>query len=328
MFHGPLPHRNADDAMERRSPLKTLGALLVLGAVVVGLVEWLSAQEKTRQHPNPAAVMWLPFSAGVGARCIQGPGGVVSHDKIAAWDWVVAEGSRFVAAHAGRVVQVVDNRSLRGKNAFNNANRVIIDHGDGRYASYLHHQEHSALVRPMDLVSVGTALATVGDTGTTSPHLHLDVRGPSWNVMHDVAFHTADLPNQQVSCRLNNYVYRSVTGQVPLSPAFKDSLIQGGEFAINDITLQPGHPAFLLTADEERSYTGRVEGPAASVDFFLWQDGTTSEFHAQATPAADGSFVLRVRIPPSSRGARWYRITPTLEDGSRPSGGTLPAWVR
>ena len=55
-------------------------------------------------------------------------------------------------------------------------NHVVLDLGDGRFASYAHLQKNSIKVRPGDQVKKGAVLGKLGNTGNTSaPHLHFHI---------------------------------------------------------------------------------------------------------------------------------------------------------
>ena len=56
------------------------------------------------------------------------------------------------------------------------ANRVIIEHADGKRSSYLHLKKNSILVTVGDVVVCGEPIALVGSSGNSSaPHLHFTV---------------------------------------------------------------------------------------------------------------------------------------------------------
>lgn len=56
-------------------------------------------------------------------------------------------------------------------------NFLVIDHGDGTFATYWHLKQNGVLVSPGQAVDQGDAIATSGNTGNSStPHLHFDVR--------------------------------------------------------------------------------------------------------------------------------------------------------
>lgn len=58
----------------------------------------------------------------------------------------------------------------------NDGNYIIIDHGDGTFAEYMHLERNSSLVRLGQRVTAGTPIGLSGMTGyATAPHLHFDV---------------------------------------------------------------------------------------------------------------------------------------------------------
>ena len=55
-------------------------------------------------------------------------------------------------------------------------NHVVLDIGDGRFATYAHLQAGSVTVKPGDRVTHGQHIANAGSSGTTGgPHLHFQV---------------------------------------------------------------------------------------------------------------------------------------------------------
>ena len=58
-------------------------------------------------------------------------------------------------------------------------NRVVLDLGGGKFASYMHLQPRSIRVKVGDSVRVGDVLAVVGNSGAPAPHLHFQMNdGP------------------------------------------------------------------------------------------------------------------------------------------------------
>jgi hypothetical protein len=58
-------------------------------------------------------------------------------------------------------------------------NRVVLDLGGGKFASYMHLQPRSIRVKVGESVLVGDVLALVGNSGAPAPHLHFQVNdGP------------------------------------------------------------------------------------------------------------------------------------------------------
>jgi murein DD-endopeptidase MepM/ murein hydrolase activator NlpD len=60
-------------------------------------------------------------------------------------------------------------------------NLVVVDHGDGTFAQYMHLTENGALVSIGATVSRGDTLGHSGATGLAGyPHLHFVVSGGDW----------------------------------------------------------------------------------------------------------------------------------------------------
>ncbi len=304
--------------------------LLGVGAILAHDVwKWITARAEQRER----LVVWLPFAAAERARCAQGAMGAFTHGGIFAWDFELPEGRAVVAAAEGRVIRVIDDRSRTGLNNFDDSNQVFVDHGGGLFATYLHHRTGSARVVPGQRVAAGAQLAEVGAVGTTGPHIHFDLRGPSWHQTHDLRFRAAAGAAVEVA-QGGTYVSATASPE-PRSTTFHDSRIAGDEFEANGIRLVVGRRAggvvplaFLMHADRTVTYRGRVGKDVQRVYFFLWRDGQPSEYVAEAWLYENGHFELPVRIPPSSRGTRWYRITTQDASGRLADVATLPVLVQ
>ena len=293
---------------------------IALVAVVAGLhpvfLEGQTSQPLT---------LWLPYESGSSARCGQGAMSSGTHRDLHAWDFVLAEGEPVVAAAPGRVIRVTDSRRTTGSNDFDLANHIFVDIGDGRFVTYTHHKAGTARVRPGDVVAAGTRLADVGRTGTIQPHIHFDVRGPTWYESHPARFRVSSEGVVQV---VAGRTYRSVTPMARRA-RFDDSVLEGDEFRANGVELEPGRPMFRIPLDEEVVFRGRVLEEATRVWFQVWRDGSrTSDYQVSTVPEEDGSFSLSVKIPAAARAATWYHIMITPKDGSAPSTATLPLMVR
>jgi hypothetical protein len=269
---------------------------------------------------------WLPFGNGLRATCIQGANSTGTHRGVFAWDFMLDEGRPVVAAQAGRVIQVIDDRVKTGFNSFEESNRIVIDHGGGVLTSYLHHRTASARVAPGQLVAAGTHLADVGKVGTYVPHICFSVRGPSYEETHDVRFQ--DGGRQPVEIREGRrYTSTTPRPEAPLR-RFTDSILHGEEFRAAGVWLRGGRlRAYVLAADSPLAIEGEVTRDARTVGFYLWRDGQRSEYVATAVPDSRGRFRLAIRIPAASRGARWYRIAVQEPTGRILDGATLPALV-
>jgi hypothetical protein len=126
----------------------------------------------------------LPWHAGTSMSLTQDCNDSCCSDHIGtdkyAWDFGNGAGFAVVAARGGTVTHVKIN-STTGcgtSSCANNANFIVIDHGDGTQATYLHLQGGTldAAVTCGAHVNQGQRLATAGTTGwSTGIHLHYEV---------------------------------------------------------------------------------------------------------------------------------------------------------
>lgn len=127
-----------------------------------------------------APVHRLPFPAGVLTRVTQGFHGAETHDAAQAFavDFLCEEGDPVVASHSGKVWAVKEdsNHGCADAACQNDANYVILDHGDGSYTHYHHLRYLGALVKPGDNVCAGQIIGLCGNTGYSGgPHLHFEL---------------------------------------------------------------------------------------------------------------------------------------------------------
>ena len=128
----------------------------------------------------------LPFPDGAAYRMNLGncassfhsPG---SPDRYA-YDFGMPIGTLITAARAGRVVHVVES----GEDGGHPNNLVVVDHGDGTFAQYMHLTQSGADVSVGDDVAQGDAIGRSGATGLAGyPHLHFIVTSEAWPYPYD-----------------------------------------------------------------------------------------------------------------------------------------------
>lgn len=122
-----------------------------------------------------------PWACEATYPCTQGNGGATSHTGFAqyAWDFGMPLGTEIKAAHAGTVALIrMDSQSGGCSQAYaNDANYIVIDHGDGTTGLYLHVEANSSPFGLGDAVEAGDTIARVGQTGwTCGAHLHFQVQ--------------------------------------------------------------------------------------------------------------------------------------------------------
>jgi MYXO-CTERM domain-containing protein len=126
-------------------------------------------------------VLELPWPCGQTFSCSQSNGGQTSHTGLAqyAWDFGMPLGTDILAARGGTILLLKMNSVAGGcSNLYaNDANYVLIDHGDGTAGLYLHVEGNSSDFQLGDPVEAGDVIARVGQTGwTCGPHLHFQVQ--------------------------------------------------------------------------------------------------------------------------------------------------------
>ncbi|HDZ54526.1 hypothetical protein LCGC14_0102600 [marine sediment metagenome] len=151
----------------------------------------------------------LPYPAGKEYTVRQGNFGSFSHGKqhfrgygIYAFDFTLTDGDPMVASRAGTVFAVKDNSNTGGcdESSIGHVNYVIIDHGDGTSALYLHLQYNSVTVKEGELIEQGQEIARADSTGyVCGAHLHFQVQETPQDKWHwytqsiQISFSDADV---------------------------------------------------------------------------------------------------------------------------------------
>jgi murein DD-endopeptidase MepM/ murein hydrolase activator NlpD len=135
----------------------------------------------TPPTPKGPRIYKLPFPGGLSFDVCQGNNHVGgTHTGLAAyaWDFCMPTGTAVTAARGGtvRAVRQGSNTGGWGAQFADDANFVVIDHGDGTSGLYMHLMFNGARVKVGDQIQTGQLLAYSGNTGWTSaPHLHFMV---------------------------------------------------------------------------------------------------------------------------------------------------------
>lgn len=136
------------------------------------------------KQPDAAFKYRLPFRHGTKHKVGQGYFGTFSHSTQYgefALDFDMKEGTPVLAARAGVVVETKQDGTLHGLTSdyAKHGNYVLILHGDGTFARYLHLRYGGVTVAVGDHVRAGQEIGYSGNTGWTSgPHLHFQVSAP------------------------------------------------------------------------------------------------------------------------------------------------------
>jgi murein DD-endopeptidase MepM/ murein hydrolase activator NlpD len=135
--------------------------------------------------PDAKAVYLLPYLPDERHVLIQGYFGRFSHyagsGNEYAYDWAMPVGTTVCAAREGVVVGVRQDSDAGGAYPvfLSCANYVVIRHGDGTYAEYVHLKKNGVQVALGATVQAGQPIGLSGNTGfTAQPHLHFAVYRP------------------------------------------------------------------------------------------------------------------------------------------------------
>jgi murein DD-endopeptidase MepM/ murein hydrolase activator NlpD len=119
----------------------------------------------------------LPFPVGIEYKCVQGYVGRTYHVGVFIYglDFDMPMRSTITAAREGLVIFVEQSNSDQD-DGVENANVVVVEHGDGTYGRYVHITRDGALVKVGQRVTQGTPIGLSGSSGDPwNPHLHFDV---------------------------------------------------------------------------------------------------------------------------------------------------------
>ncbi len=152
----------------------------------------------------PPAVYHLPFPGNVVWMVIQGIHSGRSHEGRAAfaWDFRMPTGSPIAAARAGSVwmIRQDNTQNCRDLSCPEWNNYIVIDHGDGTSAAYLHGPKDGARVRLGQRVEQGQFIGLSDNTGQTGgPHLHFQVQynNPSQYLSQSFLIGFPEVPDKQ-----------------------------------------------------------------------------------------------------------------------------------
>ena len=284
--------------------------------------------------PAPPGYL-LPWAGGEIHTVTQGEQTTLTHNGYAAYafDFDLTYDT-VVAARGGRVALVRMDSNIGGCSpAFSgDANYIVIDHGDGTSALYLHLAQNGVFVKPGDLVWQGQIIGISGETGLTcsginanpGPHLHFQVeltqQGHYFTQSLPIAFDDiADnngVPQEGHSYISGNYghgnqhpvtltLHHDVRPFAPIAAPANPALIEGLTIAVPPLIGAP--PAPVPNPTES--------APATATDTAATATLTPRPTHTPTrTPTAD----------PSSTPVPTDTPTPTPSDTPTPTATDTP----
>lgn len=260
----------------------------------------------------------LPFRDGYVTRVMQGYHGYISHkeDLAYSFDFRCKDGTPITASKGGRVwaVREDSDRGCNDPSCVDDANYIIIDHGDGTYSEYYHLRQMGAIVEVGERVCQGQVIGLCGSTGYSSgPHLHF--------ALTDVTRHTVPVRFREAYDRGYGYpvpetTYRSDNERESVCPDVSYSTLGEDAFAHHGITLKKELPIVVTEPDEKIEVAGRYYGQHPNVAVHrktIEGDSWTDE----CIPVdEDGDFRAKMTWP-SERfpdGPYWFMITGADKD--------------
>src|SRR5579883_1919691 len=153
------------------APAPAAGSLAIFGAT--------APAPETESTPRGPRIYKLPYPAGFTFTMCQGnnQGSHTENGKYA-WDFCMPIGTPVVASRAGTVKMIRQDFTEHGVGpAFADKNNfVVVDHGDGTSALYMHLMHMGVKVSVGQHVDTGQLLAYSGNTGWSGgPHTHFMV---------------------------------------------------------------------------------------------------------------------------------------------------------
>ena len=125
-------------------------------------------------------VLELPWPCGQTVMCTQGHGGFSHNDgSYYAWDFDLNVGEEVWAAASGSVshIRMSGSTGCCDPSCSWDANYVVVNHGDGTEAMYMHLQQWSSSLSVGDWVDTGDLVGRIGLTGyVCGDHLHFAVQ--------------------------------------------------------------------------------------------------------------------------------------------------------
>ena len=276
----------------------------------------LGPQGKCRSQQAP--VHHIPFREGFKTKVMQGFHGYLSHKEDLAYsiDYGCKEGTPITASKGGRVwaIREDSDKGCPDPSCIEDANYVVIDHGDGTYSEYYHLRQLGAIVEPGEQVCAGQVIGLCGNTGYSSgPHLHFAVTDAS---RHTVPVRVREAHERGFGFVVPETVYtsqnelRAQCGPTTFSKLPRDAFTHHGVVMDNKLPAVVDDPAKSFAV--EGTYHG--DHPNVAIHRKLIDGGSWVD---ECVPVdEDGEFSARIKWPRErfKEGTYWFMITGADKD--------------
>lgn len=266
----------------------------------------------------------LPFRVGTEVRVTQGFHGYTSHREDLAYsvDMACEEGTPVVASRAG-VVWAVEKESNQGcaeRSCVEQANYVVLDHGDGTFSQYFHLRHKGVVVEPGEQVCRGQVIGLCGNTGFSSgPHLHFAVLNTQRATI-PVTF--VEGPDETGGVLLPRQTYLSENKRETNCGGVEYSALGRDAFAHQGIQLRRQVPTVVKVGDSmSMVFEGRYGGNQPYVALHRREVGTDKWVEECVEVGEDGRFAFIADWPVGRFGAGYYFLMLTgADEGCRAAG--------
>jgi hypothetical protein len=277
-------------------------------------------------HCEAADIVWVwaPFPSGFASRIYQGANGNETHFGADAEsvDFTVPEGTNVAAARSGLVIETREdsNTGCGDATCADQANYIVIDHGNGTRGRYYHLQQNGVLVNVGDVVCSGQLIGKSGNTGYSGgPHLHFDVVNP-FGYTVPVRFNELSAATGGVAVTYDTLTSMNASTTCPSAGTPSDC--PADTFATRGILLDPGAPCAYAKRGKAYTISGRITGQGKGA-LVLLHSTTLDWVHQCATVGSDGHFSTKVTWDAASfPGESALHVTETTDAACT----TYPGW--
>ena len=272
--------------------------------------------------------LFLPYPSGNSYTVSQTWYGTFSHYFTGAehaLDFVMSEGTIIYPVAAGRVMALKEDSDTTCSSNCDDANYVIIDHGDQVYGRYLHMCYNCVDVSVGQEVSSDTQIGRAGNTGwSTESHLHFELR--DWEENCTVTYGFNENGNSATALTQGSEYTSTNDGSDTYPTA---SVITGSTYKNVGVNLTSNIDWYLASGSsisiqgsltDEAQAEGNngvsvflIDGEQSLVtspETLVFQSGTSFDFNYTIPSVPAGNYYLG--ISKSSNGSYWWENPPTI----------------